>query len=271
MSTNNKDFLSARIIDKAIEFGASLAGIVNIEDLKKSSSHVISGKLAQYRGVGIKKVEGKKPGRVEWQENAKSGVVIALRHPKEKPELDWWIKGLKGGTRGNAKLIAVFSKLSEWLEKEKQINCTRLLYYIEEGAVFMKDSAVLGGLGCIGKNNMLVSPQFGPRVRLRVMLMNIDLPSTGILDFDPCTDCKENCRRACPEKAFDKQIYSIEEYGQEELPARSGVYSRITCNVQMEKNIKNGKNVEIKGTDTPGYEVRYCRRCELACPVGKGC
>lgn len=269
MNLNNQKSLSTQIISRALECGASLAGVINIRDLKQSPSHTIFDVMSEFDGVGTKKLEGKKQDEVQWPDETRSAIVIAVAHPEEKPDYDWWIKGLKGGTKGNVRLISVFSKLADWLEKEKQINCIKLPYHIENGAVFMKDSAVLGGLGCIGKNNMLITPEFGPRIRLRVMLMDVDLPSTGISDFDPCTDCKEYCRKACPQKAFDEKIYSEEEFKHREMPGRTGVYNRIPCNVQMEKDIKNGKAVEIKDSNISGYEVRYCRRCELVCPVGK--
>jgi hypothetical protein len=50
----------------------------------------------------------KKRGEVQWPINAHSGIVIAVKHLKEKPELDWWEKGLKGCTKGNFKLISIF-------------------------------------------------------------------------------------------------------------------------------------------------------------------
>ncbi|MBC8438316.1 MAG: epoxyqueuosine reductase [Deltaproteobacteria bacterium] len=269
MTLNNKNTLSSQIINKALDFGACLAGIANIVELKKSPSHLISEKLTEFGGVGTKQVKGKKQGEIHWPENDRSAVVIAIEHPLGAQDMDWWLKGSKGGTKGNIKLIAVFSKLADWLEKEKKIPYIKLAYHIEHGAVFMKDAAVLGGLGCIGKNNMLVTPRFGPRIRLRVMLLDEDLPSTGILDFDPCTDCKEYCRKACPQKAFNTKIYSAREYGQNELPGRSGVYSRIKCNIQMEKNAEKGRDVDIEGSDKKGLEIRYCRICEMSCPVGR--
>ncbi len=269
MNLNNQKSLSAQIINSALEYGASLAGIVNIRELKKSPSHTIFSVMPEFEGVGTKKMEGRKQGEVQWPDETRSAIVIAVAHPEEKPDYDWWIKGLKGGTKGNVRLISVFVQLADWLETEKQINCINLPYHIENGAVFMKDSAVLGGLGCIGKNNMLITPEFGPRIRLRVMLMDVDLPSTGMSDFDPCTDCKEYCRKACPQKAFDEKIYSEEEFKHGDMPGRTGDYNRISCNVQMEKDKKNGKAVEIEDRNISGYEVRYCRRCELACPVGK--
>lgn len=269
MSEKNKDKLSDLIIAKAIEFGACKAGIANVEELKKSPSHTITGKMAEFCGVGTKQVEDQKEGEVSWPDDAKSAVVIAVEHPKDAPDMDWWLKGLKGGTKGNAKLMAVFAKLAKWIEDEKQITCIKLPYHIEYGAVFMKDTAVLGGLGCVGKSNILVTPEYGPRVRLRVMLLDIDLPSTGILDFDPCQDCEEYCRRACPQGAFNEKLYTAEAYEQDILPARTGVYSRHTCNLEMEKQAAAGVEVPIEGTDKTGKQVKYCRKCELACPVGR--
>jgi epoxyqueuosine reductase len=61
-----------------------------------------------------------------------------------------------------------------------------LSYFIETGGIYLKDTAVLAGLGCIGKNNMLVTPELGPKVRLRALLLEEDLTPTGPIDFDPC-------------------------------------------------------------------------------------
>ncbi|MEA3231699.1 MAG: hypothetical protein U9Q05_08095 [Thermodesulfobacteriota bacterium] len=63
--------------------------------------------------------------------------------------------------------------MSIWLEKEKGITAEKLPYHIESGGIFLKDAAALAGLGCIGKNNMLVLMKYGPRVRLRALLLNI--------------------------------------------------------------------------------------------------
>jgi len=269
LTLNNTDDLSLQIINKALEFGASAAGIANVAELKESPSHAISKKIPGFLNTGTNQVDGKKEGEIHWPDKAKSAIVIAVEHPKGSPDMDWWLKGSKGGTKGNAKLIAVFSNLADWLENKKKIQCIKLAYHIEHGAVFMKDAAVLGGLGCIGKNNLLVTPRFGPRIRLRVMLLYEDLPSLGILDFDPCTDCKEYCRKACPQHAFDNKIYSHQELKLNALPGRTGVYSRAECNLQMEKNQRNGRVVDIAGSGKKGREVKFCRNCEMACPVGK--
>jgi len=243
---------SSEIIEKAKEFGASLAGIADVAALKKSPSHLIYGKLDQYRTVGSK--EGKlKPGEISSPENAKSAIVIAVWHPEEKPELDWWGYVSSGGTSGNRILISINSRLSMWLENEKGIKTTQLPYHIEDGGIFLKDAAVIAGLGCIGKNNMLVTPEYGPRVRLRAMLTDELLSDTGPVNFDPCTNCGMPCINACPQSAFKNRDYS-----------------RALCNIQMESDRADAALTKAQEkTENPSLCIKYCRACELSCPVGQ--
>jgi epoxyqueuosine reductase len=261
--------ITQHIVKKAKEFGAFLAGIANVEAVKNSPSHLIYGKLGEYKTVGNIRRGETNTWNVVWPENAKSVIVIAVVHPKEEPELDWWRDGYTGGTQGNRILMSINAKLSKWMEEEKGITSTKLPYHIEHGGIFLKDAAVLAGLGCIGKNNMLVSPEYGPRIRLRALLTDVILEATGPVDFDPCKGCDMPCQRVCPQKAFETKIYSEKQYGLPLLPARTGVYSRKLCNVQMERDDKKGEKIVVERQDEMGKLVKYCRRCEMVCPVGK--
>ncbi len=262
-----KSNISKQTTAKAKEFGADLAGIASIADLKRSPSHTISEKLADFDGIGTKDTTGKKRGVVQWPPGAKSVVVIAVAHPRNQPELDWWVDGNAGGTSGNYQLIQVVSKLTSWLENEG-VAYLKIPYHIERGGVYLKDAAVLAGLGCIGKNNILITPEYGPRVRLRAILLDTDLPSLGPIDFDPCENCPEPCQSACPQNAFAKQIYLSSEYGQAELPGRNGVYSRLACNHQMVADESNFEAIKLDQQEKLGKRVKYCRECEFSCPIG---
>ena len=260
---------SVRIIDYAKKLGATVAGIADVQALKRSPSHFVFGRLERYEGVGTR-VSGKvKPGEVYWPKFAASAVVVGVEHPADKPELDWWQDGLEGGTAGNRLLMDINSRLSEWLEYEMGFKTLKLPYHVENGGIFLKDAAVMAGLGCIGKNNLFVTPDFGPRVRLRAMLLDVKLPATGALDFDPCSGCAMPCRAVCLQGAFQKKIYREAELGLDELPGRGGVYSRQRCNVQMQADIRNIENIRVDEQNPAGKIVKYCRLCEFACPVGK--
>lgn len=269
MAEEKRSDISTRIIKKAKEFGAHLAGIADVAAVKISPSHDIHQKLDRYRGVGTRPRDNLQPAEIAWPADARSAIIIAIEHPEDKPQLDWWREDYNGGTTGNRTLMTVTDRLCAWLEEEKAIGTKALSYYIERGGIFLKDAAALAGLGCIGKNNMLVTPKFGPRVRLRAMLTYEALPPTEPSDFDPCGNCSMPCRKACPQKAFAGRIYSEKIIGLNALPARNGVYSRDLCNVQMNLDIDNCEETEVEGRDQPQKLVRYCRRCEFSCPVGK--
>jgi epoxyqueuosine reductase len=268
MNTEISTDITSEIIEKAKEFGANLIGIADVEAVRNSPSHLIYGKLGEYKTVGNIRNDRIWPGEVVWPENAQSVIVIAVVHPKEEPELDWWRDGYVGGTHGNRILMSISDKLSKWMEAEKGMQSTKLPYHIEHGGIFLKDAAVLAGLGCIGKNNMVVTPEYGPCVRLRALLTDVVMEATGPVDFDPCKECDMPCQRVCPQKAFETKIYSEKQYGLTLLPARTGVYSRHLCNVQMERDEKQSEKIVGEGQDDMGNLIQYCRRCEMVCPVG---
>ena len=125
---------------------------------------------------------------------------------------------------------------------------------------------MLAGLGCIGKNNMLVTPSYGPRIRLRALFLDAEMEPTGPVAFDPCADCKVYCRRVCPENAMGKRVQLFDSINVSvDLPARDGAYSREICNVRMEKDVAESK----QNRTAEQAPIKYCRKCEFACPVGK--
>ena len=263
---NDKD-IHDLIIERALKFGASVAGIANVDALINSPSHFVIGKLAGFRGVGTADSGNIAAGEIAWPDNARSAVVIGVAHPENKPELDWWQEGLRGGTPGNKILIDINAGLSDWLEKEFGYKTDKLPYHIEKGGIFLKDAAVMAGLGCIGKNNLFITPDYGPRIRLRAILLDAELQTTGAMKFDPCKGCDMPCRSACPQAAFSKKIYRQAELGLDELPGRSGVYDRLLCNSQMESDILNSEKNELNEQEGHGKVIKYCRECEFACPV----
>ena len=77
--------ITSQIVEKATEFGASLAGIADVEEVKNSPSHLVYGKLDEYKTVGNKTIGETNPWEVVWTEDAKSVIVIAVLHPEEEP------------------------------------------------------------------------------------------------------------------------------------------------------------------------------------------
>jgi epoxyqueuosine reductase len=252
-----------------------MAGIASVEQIKKSPSHEILKKIGlEINGVGSS-VGMADFDKIKWPEKAESTVVIAVSHPQDKPELDWF--DAFGSSPGNLALIRINRELSSWVEETLGIKTHKLPYHVEHGGIFLKDAAVLGGLGCIGKNNMLVTPELGPDVRLRAMLLEDELTPTGPIDFDPCKNCEELCRKVCPQNAYEEIVLSSPELEIDGLPGRDGSFSRAKCMIQMANDLVGSgvdlEKMQVAGLDTEespraDERIKYCRRCELACPVG---
>jgi epoxyqueuosine reductase len=236
--------IEQKILATARELGASLAGIARVDDLKASKSFAIYDQrpyYPEYKGV-------------EWNPAHKSILVWALAHPPSEPILDWWSLKVPGFTPGNRVLRKQSRRMRIWLGEELGINALSLPYQIEYGGTFLKDSAVLAGLGVIGRNNLLVTPEYGSALRLRGLFIEAELEPTGPMDdFDPCGGCDMPCHRACPRGAF-----------------RSGSYQQPFCKLEMDQNDADVKQLDgsVMGIEEPCDVIVYCRGCELACPVG---
>lgn len=265
--------VSKRIIEKALAWGADLAGWASVSDLKKSPSVRFAPKMPYKRddsGKASYRMNPKldlKHGEVSWPEGAKSVLVIAVSHPEEKPELDWWVGRVN--PPGNRVLMSIIDRLCTWIEDEFRYKTGHLPYQVGQGGLYLKDVAVLAGLGCIGENNLLITPRFGPRVRLRALTVNRDMPVTGPLDFFPCAGCRKPCRTACPQSAMNRKIYDPADYGgMTTLPGRTGFYNVAACDQEMQNNIKEAEPQTIDGEEGAARIIKYCRKCEFACPIG---
>jgi epoxyqueuosine reductase len=252
---SNGNKIEKIIVDKALEMGATLAGIATIADLKASPSYEIYSKKPFYEEYDPSSPDYHEFKGVEWREEHKSVLVWALAHPASEPVLDWWSLKVKGFTLGNGVMRMQSRKMRIWMEGELGIKAFSLPYQIEYGGAFLKDSAHLAGLGVIGKNNLLVTPEFGTRVRLRGIFIEAELEQTGPIDFDPCNGCSRPCHRACPRDAF-----------------RSGAFERALCKEENDERYDNEQLMDgsVFGIEEASMVMKPCRYCELACPVAQG-
>ena len=188
--------------------------------------------------------------RVTWPAEAQSVLVLGLAHPETHPQLDWWARK---NTEGNRQLMRISESFQKWLHEAHHTIATPLPYHLEKGGLFLKDAAVLAGLGIIGNSNLLLHPEWGSRIRLRAILINATLePSKRLKDFAPCDDCDNRCHTACPQNAFAQ-----------------GCYSRPECIAQMNIDIQNSAPQKDQNSSGPAVmTTRYCRACELVCPAG---
>ena len=67
--------------------------------------------------------------------------------------------------------------------------------------ISFKYAAVQAGLGVIGKSGLLITPQYGPRVKLSAVVTEAALQETPRVDGDVCGDC-DICIKVCPSGAL---------------------------------------------------------------------
>ncbi|MDR2179078.1 MAG: 4Fe-4S binding protein [Synergistaceae bacterium] len=99
------------------------------------------------------------------------------------------------------------------------------------------------GLGTIGVNHTLLTPEYGPRVRLVSVISNADIVPDKVIEKDLCINCGL-CKKSCPVSAFT---------------AHPGALI-----ADMNKNRCADYHQRLKN------ELRYpCGVCTKVCPVGQ--
>lgn len=105
-----------------------------------------------------------------------------------------------------------------------------------------RHAAYLAGMGTFGYSGMLLTPAYGPRIRLSSVITSMDFPAGSPMVDDLCTGCRR-CTRMCPAGAVPDRGYP------------SGLTDKSAC-VEMHATLGE------KGT-TP------CGRCIAVCPIGE--
>jgi len=83
-----------------------------------------------------------------------------------------------------------------------------------------RHAAYCAGLGNFGVNNMLLTPEYGPRVRFTSILTTAELPADPVLGETLCTRCMR-CMTVCPVKAIPEGDYPQELTDKKACAARS--------------------------------------------------
>lgn len=106
-------------------------------------------------------------------------------------------------------------------------------------------AAKYAGLGTVSRSHNLLTPEFGPRVRLVSVFTDAVIESEPVLQKDLCIDC-HLCAKCCPSGALKEVSTANDNYYDLDVPA---------C-VEMHQNL----------TKKRAYP---CGICTKVCPVGK--
>ncbi len=108
------------------------------------------------------------------------------------------------------------------------------------GDLSHKHAARAAGLGILGKNSLLITPQYGNRVQLVSVITNLDLEPDSLVEEELCPPKCRLCLDACPAGALKEDQRVVQKL----------------CR-------------EIIGKTLPkGYWVYDCWECRKVCPAG---
>lgn len=131
--------------------------------------------------------------------------------------------------------------------------------------IHLKVSAMLAGLGWIGHNTMVITPEYGPRVRWVGILTDLELEPDAPFTEDLCSKqelCKERsrCIKACPYEAI------IPGPSQGVEPGKK--LNQDICVVQHVFDVEPDPEYEKHIRRVTPRGMMECTLCNLSCPYG---
>jgi epoxyqueuosine reductase QueG len=155
----------------------------------------------------------------------------------------------------NAALDAVTAQLEKWVnERGFSALAIPASQTVDEinllGSISHKAVARMAGIGWQGKSLLIISPQYGPRIRLSTLLTDMPLnPGTPLKNR--CGTCGK-CATACPASAI-QNVGTNDRY-----KTREDALCFSRC-VQQARQFKA----------LPGIGTSICGVCVRVCPFGK--
>jgi epoxyqueuosine reductase QueG len=141
-----------------------------------------------------------------------------------------------------------------------------------------RHAAYLAGLGTFGVSNMLLTPEFGPRVRFASVFTSAELPAREVMEEDLCIRCMR-CRDICPVQALGSEDYPSDLTEKRACAARSDELARgfvspcgfciKVCPVGEDRRLFRRTAMGIYDEEDPRYG-RYHRAWEHVRSYGGG-
>ena len=120
-------------------------------------------------------------------------------------------------------------------------------------------AAKYAGLGTVGYNHTLLTPQYGPRVRFVSVLTSLKIPGTRLVKEQLCTHCLM-CAKCCPTHAFEidksSKIGSMNKIKCAEYHAQLREAYRFPCGVCI-KVCPVGKDRELYESNNMSKYLSY--------------
>jgi len=256
--------IEEKIQNRALGLGFELFGItdthVDEQELKFFDQWLEEGKGANMSGW-LGRGRKKRGDLGEILEGVKSVIVVGWNYYQIVDRNLQIAEGRKRVARyawGDDYHEVMGERLEKLCEFLGELGDADAKWYIDTGAILERYFAVKAGLGFIGKNTCLITPEFGSFVFIGVLLTRLELDCNLQLADGRCGDCRR-CIDACPagalsEKCVDARkcisYLTIEkkgEFTEEEAQMVAGQDFCFGCDVCQEVCPFNGVlNVECR-------------------------
>ena len=190
-----------------------------------------------------------------YKDDYRSALVLAVPYGEQLSPDDYKEERFEHGIQtAKGRLETVVAGIEQILQKHQ------VKYWIppvaqqnetELRALFsFKTAAAHAGIGWFGKNDVIITERYGPRVRLSAILIDEIFTYGQPITVGRCPDDCTECIDICPCKALKNQQWTIEK-------DRSEIIDYQKCNRMRSAFIKKlGRK-------------HACRLCLAACPFGR--
>ncbi|MGA0334006.1 MAG: tRNA epoxyqueuosine(34) reductase QueG [Kiritimatiellia bacterium] len=250
----------------AMERGFDLAGIAAVQPARHAAAFrewLKQGYHADMDWIARNPELRSEPAR--WQPEAKSMLVLGVSYATQKPDPSVWNDPLRGriaryawGRDYHKVIRRRLADLSGWITENGPRGC-RTFPFNDARPVMEHDAALAAGLGFIGRNTLLIHPEWGSMLFLGGLLLSCELkadpptPGSGaafLSESRKTADCGSctRCLNACPTHAF---------------PAEYILNSRLCISYQT---IENRGEIPEALRPKFGNWIFGCDVCQEVCP-----